>query len=72
MEWISVKDKLPQDGQMIAACIDRLQTGCICRYCENEEEKLPCLIYGPLRILGFTWKDVTHWMPLPNPPEENK
>ena len=70
MEWISVNDRLPVDGQMIAVCIDRLQIGCVCRYCEYEEEKLPCLIYGPLKCLGFTWKDVTHWMTLPKPPKE--
>jgi hypothetical protein len=69
MEWIRVSDSLPLDGQIIAVCIDTIQTGCICRYCEKEEEKLPCLIYGPLSCLRFTWKDVTHWIPLPKPPK---
>ena len=65
MCWISVKERLPMDGQIIAVCVDRTQMGCVCRYCEHEEERLPCLIHSPLRLLGFTWKDVTHWMPLP-------
>lgn len=69
-EWISVKDRLPEDKQMIAACIDRIQMGCICRYSENEVEKLPCLKYGPLSILGISWKEITHWIPLPQTPKE--
>lgn len=71
MDWISVKDGTPTDKQMIAVCVDSMQTGCVCRYCDNEpfEHKLPCLIYGPLRCLRFTWKDVTHWIPLPEPPK---
>jgi hypothetical protein len=64
MVWISVKDKLPDDGQIIAACVDVTQMGCVCRY--NKKEGLPCLVFGPLFILGFTWKDVTHWIPLPD------
>lgn len=68
-EWISVKDELPEDNQMIAVCVDSIQTGCVCRYCAYEEEKLPCLKYGPLKCLGFLWKNVTHWMPLPKPPK---
>jgi Protein of unknown function (DUF551) len=67
MEWISIKDKLPEDGQMIAACSDRLQIGCVCRYCAFEEEKLPCLKFA-LNCLAIGWKDMTHWMPLPKPP----
>lgn len=70
MGWIDVNDSLPLREQMIAVCVDRLQTGCVGRYCDNEDEKLPCLVYGPLKVLGFTWKDVTHWMPLPQPPKE--
>lgn len=66
-QWISVEDSLPEDGQMIAACSDRMQMGCICRYCENENEKLPCLIYGPLSALGLSWNKITHWIPLPKP-----
>jgi hypothetical protein len=69
-KWISVKDRLPKDLQMIAVCVDTMQIGCVCRYCDKEDEKLPCLIYGPLKVLGFTWKDVTHWIPLPEKPDE--
>lgn len=69
-KWRSVKDSLPEDGQMIAACVDRMHTGCVGRYCENQEEKLPGLVHGPVKVLGFTWKDVTHWMSPPQPPKE--
>lgn len=63
--WISVNDSLPNDGQMIAVCVMSTQMGCVGRYCANEDERLPCLIYGPLKILGFTWTDVTHWIAIP-------
>ena len=68
MGWIRVKDRLPKDRQMIAVCVDRMQTGCVCRYCEDDPKHLACLT-GELRVLGFTWEDITHWMPLPQPPK---
>ena len=67
-EWISINDRLPEDGQMIAACSDRRQAGCICRYCEHEEERLPCLKYS--FKIHLLWKDITHWMPLPPSPKD--
>ncbi len=67
-DWISVNDALPEDGDMIAVCVDSMQTGCVCRY--SLSEGLPCLVHGPLKCLGFTWKDVTHWIPLPRQPED--
>ena len=74
MEWISVKDKLPQYFvDVIAFCQneDGLTFGNGEKYCS-----IDCFI---------KWKDghedcfrtdrfygkVTHWMPLPKPPEEN-
>jgi hypothetical protein len=66
-EWISVKDKLPP------------------RDCEFKTFSIPVLFYydgwilrGNYCFKNKTWYDngatnenkITHWMPLPNPPEE--
>lgn len=63
--WVSVKDRLPSEGQNVLVfatakyakgwkfAIDRLEEG----------EKNPIWIYT------HRWFEVTHWMPLPEPPE---
>lgn len=58
MEWINVKDKLPSEEG---------------RYIVNlNGYVLEATFYSDLKIWGdnevTTYSDVTHWMPLPNPP----
>ena len=43
-EWISVKDKMPEDGKEV-------------------------LFSDGISMIAYA-QDVTHWMPLPEPPEE--
>ena len=64
--WISVRDILPEKGVCVlvraktkfaageSICIDRLENG----------EKRPVWFYT------HGWYEVTHWMPLPEPPKE--
>ena len=65
MEWISVEDRLPEASK--------------------EKEVLVCLRLDAVRQLVTThriagkrwfeskaWKRVTHWMPLPEPPQEGE
>lgn len=63
MEWISVNDRLPEEGEHVIAC---------------DKEKAVC--EAMLSVDGkFCWSvfwgdwgdlmDVTHWMPLPEPPK---
>ena len=65
-EWISVKDKMPQPGRYVA---------CIAK-------RNPFSRFMPMvaRIEKNGWanpiteqyiSEVTHWMPLPEPPEED-
>ena len=66
MEWISIKDRLPEVGKRVLVYtemnvirIDRL------RLIKNGKRK------------AATWEsslyvEVTHWMPLPEPPKEAK
>ena len=63
--WISVKDRLPEDGQKVLVCGTRkgMQVGVFRG------------LMHPFDAMGWWWKkdtrlDVTHWMPLPEPPEE--
>ena len=57
-EWISVKDRLPDDDEVVIICTDKN------------------FVYAG-ELIGDTWfldndswtATVTHWMPLPKPPE---
>ena len=55
-EWISVNDRLPDNPDPVLTFSNDID-GCLYR------------IMSPRFISGFPEK-VTHWMPLPEPPEE--
>ena len=66
-EWISVKDRLPQPGRYVACIAKR-----------NPFSRLMPMV---ARIEKNGWanpiteqyiSEVTHWMPLPEPPKEDK
>lgn len=63
-EWISVKDRLPELGERVL-CTDG--------HCVFEQYRvLPSCVYGVWDRMGLKseMQDVTHWMPLPEPPQE--
>jgi hypothetical protein len=69
--WISVKDRLPEDGQVVAFIIDKSVNyygGSMCagrfRYFDYGDIKLP--EFGTWGLGGLT---ASHWMPLPEAPE---
>lgn len=61
-DWISVKDRLPEPFHPVIVC-------------RKSKKKEPCVESGSLdvngwwRVYGTRTKSVTHWMPLPDPPE---
>lgn len=72
-EWISVKDRLPDDDQCVLV-IDRDSH-------TNGPMNIVSVIYNAECSLEYRWEidhfcessyagDVTHWMPLPEPPNE--
>lgn len=65
MKWISVEDRLPEEGISVLYYF-----GCVGvhkgKYKKNGRSNI---FYGNS---GFLTDDVTHWMPLPEPPKENK
>ena len=58
MEWISVKDRLPD-----AFCP-------VIVYRKGHVERGARDVNGWWKVYGTRTKSVTHWMPLPEPPEE--
>jgi len=63
-EWISVKDRLPDAGIRVLT---------LDKWGGIRDRELYAFTSGPLvfRPDGLhLGKDVTHWMPLPEPPEE--
>jgi hypothetical protein len=67
-EWISVKDRLPEDGSSVLVFIPDYPDA----YLSNRVAWLDCDTTPPLWIHeGVDIDGVTHWQPLPAPPEAN-
>ena len=61
-EWISVDDRLPEIGEIVLACGKRHATSGMFQGASIKNPKL-------WNWKGNTLKQVTHWMPLPEPPK---
>ena len=66
MEWISVEDRLPEDGEWVLmfcvefSGVDKYRAG----FYHGDNDGLSWL--SAANAFGFP--TVTHWMPLPDPP----
>lgn len=58
MEWISVKDRLPETGKNVLVVVKG----------EVHEGVLGMVFWTVPNAESYCNKDVTHWMPLPEPP----
>ena len=68
--WISVKDRLPDGPQRVLVNIKecgRLVCGLSGNW--NEEDVFIPYRWGCINDIDFDLSDVTHWMPLPQPPK---
>ena len=66
-EWISVEDELPDNEQQVRTLDNGgREFGCTFYYHENRGNK------PYFKVNGYVWghDNVTHWMPLPEPPED--
>lgn len=66
MEWISVKDRLPEIGERVLTLDKRGRIGD--REYYRFESGFIC--FRPDGLVPG--KDITHWMPLPEPPKEGQ
>ena len=73
MEWISVKDRLPEEDEK------KHGLEVLCHYVSHKTEKRTYKTVGFLRYykgsfwyghVGNVTKEVSHWMPKPNPPKK--
>lgn len=65
MEWISVKDRLPEPTDQVTVWIPEDNRVLPCWYMHNAFE-----VYSIARQDWFTpHGEITHWMPLPEPPK---
>lgn len=62
-EWISVKDRLPEDDGWFLVSIFGWVT--LAFYDEHDS------IFNDFKTCMANNSQVTHWMPLPEPPEED-
>lgn len=79
-EWISVKDRLPEDDPTVKKHIEGEKFGFLTvlvyngvvketnRFFNNEPR------YGLPKTNGWEWasSNVTHWMPMPEPPKRER
>lgn len=72
MEWISVKDRLPEAGAVVDIWVPA-------SWRDEGGARIPNAGYDGRRFhnrsthgdwAGAPYDDVTHWMPLPQPPKE--
>lgn len=82
MEWISVKDKLPEltnefydrkcsDDLLIAFHNDlNDEPDITIGYCREDKTTIDGILWFDFIQNDGVYGDVTHWMPLPEPPKE--
>jgi len=71
MEWISVKDILPKNGQVFltyCSSAERDWEVCVCKMIDGKI----CDMGNDIWNEDYTFWDVTHWMPLPEPPKSKQ
>ena len=75
-DWISVKDILPQNDGAYLVFLSRYQYIDICWFAKDGEHELggrKCVWYFCNSEFGnVATEHVTHWMPLPAPPNMNE
>ena len=67
-EWISVKDRLPEYGDLIIVVIDRKVVNRICFRDGSDDSQDWVEAVGENDNWTKWFSSVTHWMPLPESP----
>jgi hypothetical protein len=70
--WISVKDKLPENKIVIVYTVHETMAMARCvQFSENNYQWNVFMQYGVIYLHGREFYQITHWMPLPDPPIES-
>ncbi len=73
MDWISVKDRLPENEEWVLALgrLEGLSRIAVvnCHKSFFGDDRIWSIISSECGWCNQCLDDVTHWMPLPNPPE---
>lgn len=74
-EWISVKERLPALDQFVLVALNDWEEPIIAYLEENKLKHANVESFftwqSPM-LFGIDWNTVTHWMPLPELPKEDK
>ena len=69
MDWISVEDRLPENGQLVNCAWHGEVFPAGFQVIDDDAEFFNLYLQNGC---GYAeWSPVTHWMPLPDPPEVN-
>lgn len=66
--WISVNERLPEPGIRVLVWVSSDRWGVWADSCVEIAERKN--LYGKWDVEGWDHDDVTHWQPLPAPPEQ--
>jgi len=67
MKWISIKDKKPRNGDHIIIYGKDLYSPIITHYYTDKSAMQNFFL---MQLIG-SWDFITHWMPLPKPPNSD-
>lgn len=79
MEWIRTSDRLPEHGERVLICsANKVHGSCVAgvqvavyragKYLKIGNNKTTYVWDAPCGPMSWFGQDVTHWMPLPDPP----
>ncbi|MCU6843324.1 DUF551 domain-containing protein [Escherichia coli] len=66
--WISCSDRMPDDGQQVIILCD----GAFVLYAQYRDSEFFDVVRNGVEFFETQSRNVTHWMPLPEPPQEVK
>lgn len=79
MEWISVKDRMPADCKPVLMCVSReaREKDRSCGIFVGNFHDIGSKFFAVECIYGDGWipfdvEDITHWMPLPEMPNDSR
>lgn len=70
MKWINVKDRLPEEGKEVLTYSKKTKKFLVDYIIEFKNLNPPSYIWACRK--EYEYLDITHWMPLSEPPKESE